>query len=386
MALGSRHLRDTTHVTLKTRVLSVGRRRATRCFAGVVVAAALAGTPVTAAEAASSFGAPGASLVSTVLLGGRLAPVSQASTRARAPSTVTDPIVGDWDRTSGGAPAVATMTLSAGVYTEKAKTPWRVEGASCDVPPGTTIATFQKVGIRAYAGQHELWYLSNCSFDKWASMTLTLSTDGTTLTERFYNESSVLTKVAVIPSQGSVNGFSATTAKDPYSVAERQMLAEIPARAVLPASASPVCTLQAAAANQVNNSTGLLIIWTIAPSAQFIHEASAQRLVGAQLADTYLAGLLKKSKSLYLAALQADRVPVQGSAGLDSWWGVEVRSISTTGGLMTFQIAATATTSTITWSNVSGVSSSASQAMAPEALANLLYYSKSIAVLTGSTT
>jgi hypothetical protein len=183
-----------------------------------------------------------------------------------------------------------------------------------------------------------------------------------------------------------VNGFSATAAKDPYSVAERQMLAEIPALAVVPASGSRVWTLQAVAANQVQNSTGLLIIWTIAPSAPFIHEASAQGLAGAQLADTYLAGLLKRSKNLYLAALQADRVPVQGSVGLGSWWGVEVRSMSTTGALMTFQIAATATTSTATWSNVSGISSSASQAMAPEALANLLYYTKSIAVLPGSTT
>jgi hypothetical protein len=183
----------------------------------------------------------------------------------------------------------------------------------------------------------------------------------------------------------TVNGFSVTTATSPYEVAEHEMLAHLPEHVVVTSSGTPTCALQASAAHEVQSGSGLLIIWTIVPSAQFIHEASAQREAGAGVVDAYLAGLLKSSKNLYLASLQADRVPVQGP-DLASWWGVEVRSISTTGSLMTFQIGSTATTSTTTWSNVFGVSTSASQAMAPEALANLLYYSKSIAVLTGSTT
>jgi hypothetical protein len=186
----------------------------------------------------------------------------------------------------------------------------------------------------------------------------------------------------------TVNGFSVTSVSTAYEVAEHQMLMHLSAHAVVsaaPTQSAAVCTLQASAANEVQNGAGLLIIWTVAPSAQFIHETSSQRLGGAQVVEQYLTSLLKSSRNLYLAALQADQVPLQGP-DLASWWGVEVRSISTTGSLMTFQIATTATTSTTSWSDVPGVSSSASQAMAPEALANLLYYTKNIAVLPGLTT
>jgi hypothetical protein len=299
--------------------------------------------------------------------------------RSVAPS---DPIVGEWDVTYG-APAVVTMALTGGVYTETAKTPIELTGgSSCSLPPGTVIATFSQIGPRSYSGRHGLWFQSNCSFASYASFRLTLSANGLTLTSTLGNgEHELFHKIATI-----INGFSATDAQDPYSVAERQMLGEIPGRAVVSGSGSPVCALHAAAANQVQNGAGLVVIWTVAPSAAFIHEGSARRLAGAQIVTTYLAGILKRSKSLYLAALQADPVPAQGSGDLDSWWGVEVRSISTTGTLMTFEVAATATTSTTTWGGVPGVSSSASQAMAPKALANLLYYTKNIAVLPGTTT
>src|ERR1019366_8025668 len=52
----------------------------------------------------------------------------------------TDPIVGDWN-VSYGAPAVVTMTLSGGSYTETAKTPLQVTGGPCYLPVGTIIAT-----------------------------------------------------------------------------------------------------------------------------------------------------------------------------------------------------------------------------------------------------
>ncbi len=177
-----------------------------------------------------------------------------------------------------------------------------------------------------------------------------------------------------------VNGFSATIAKDAYSVAERQMLVKLPRYTVVKSSGTPVCTLQASAATKVQN--GLLISWTIAPSATFLHENSAGRRADAEVVQKYLLGLLSESKSVYLGILRADRVPLQSNVDLASWWAVRVQSVSTTGSLMTFQVANTATTSTISWTNVFGVSSSASEAMAPEALAGLLYYTKNIAIIS----
>jgi hypothetical protein len=174
-----------------------------------------------------------------------------------------------------------------------------------------------------------------------------------------------------------VNGFSATSAKDAYSVAERQMLMKLPKVSMVVVSGTPVCTLQASAATKVRN--GLLISWTIAPSATFLHMSSAGRRAAAQVIEKYLMGLLARSKSLYLGVLRADRVPLQSNVDLANWWAVRVQSVSTTGSLMTFQVANTATTSTISWNNVFGVSSSASEALAPAALASLLYYTKNIA-------
>lgn len=182
----------------------------------------------------------------------------------------------------------------------------------------------------------------------------------------------------------TVHGFRVTNSHDAYSVAVRQMLAKVPGSAVVPASGAPVCVLQAVAAEQVKKGAGLLIIWGIAPSSQFIRGTSAAQRAGAQVVERYVRGLLTSSWNTYLAALKADRVPLQGRADLANWWGVRVESRSTTGLLMTFQIAKAGTTSTMTWSNVVGVTSKGAAA-APEALASLLYYTKKIAVLPGST-
>ena len=124
------------------------------------------------------------SLLALVLMAGVIAiPLSGSITRshAAAAAPTIDPIVGDWNVTYG-APAVVTMTLSGGVYTVTAKTPVRVTGSSCDLPIGTILATFSSIGGNAYSGQHGLWYTSNCSFGFWDSMSLTLSSDGNTLT------------------------------------------------------------------------------------------------------------------------------------------------------------------------------------------------------------
>jgi hypothetical protein len=225
----------------------------------------------------------------------------------------------------------------------------------------------------------------------WVSKQLTLTATRTRSVVEFADASAgdtewgaALDAVSLTVQSETVNGFAVASSNDPYSVAVRQMLAKVPESAVVPASGVPVCTLQALAAEQVKNGAGLLIIWTIAPSSQFISETSTTRQARAQLVEQYLTDLLTRSRSLYLAALQADRVPLQGSADFANWWGVRVESRSTTGANMNFQIAKAGTTSTITWGNVVGVTST-SAAAAPEALASLLYYTKKIAVLPGST-
>ncbi len=223
----------------------------------------------------------------------------------------------------------------------------------------------------------------------WVHMAIPVKATGPKSTVEFVDATksgnahgSVLDTVSLTAQSETVNGFTVTASSGPYSLAERQMLAKIPGHAVVPASGTPVCTLQAAAANQVQDGAGLEIVWGISPSVQFIHGTPTAQQAGAKLVDQYLTGLLNSSKSLYLAALQADRVALQGSNDLASWWAVRVQSTSATGSLMSFQIAKSGAASTITWSNVPGVSSQ-SAALALKALANLLYYSKNIA---GSTT
>jgi hypothetical protein len=81
-----------------------------------------------------------------------------------------------------GATSTVSMTLSKGVYTDKAKTKVRVVGSSCDLPAGTVIATFSQTGSSTYAGEHGLWFTSNCAWDMWTNMTLSLSRDRNTLT------------------------------------------------------------------------------------------------------------------------------------------------------------------------------------------------------------
>jgi choice-of-anchor C domain-containing protein len=179
-----------------------------------------------------------------------------------------------------------------------------------------------------------------------------------------------------------VHGFAATNSSDPFSTAERQMLAKLPGHFVLPANGAPVCSLQPIAAEQVDNGGGLLIIWGITPSAQYIREASAAQKAGAKLVQSYLEGLLTSSRDLYVDALKADRVPLVGGSNLATWWGVRVQSTSTTNVLMSFEISRSGTSSWIAWNNVFGVTS-INQSLAPQALANLLYYTKSVAVLPG---
>ena len=165
----------------------------------------------------------------------------------------------------------------------------------------------------------------------WVAQGVTVTSTGTRSVVKFADASTPVSNcgaavdgVSLTAAPETVNGFTATGTNDPYSVAERQMLAKLPGHTVVPSTGTSVFALQAVAANQVQNGAALQIVWTIAPSAAFVHETSAARLAGAKLVEQYLTGLLTNSKDLYLAALQADRVPLQGTADLATWWGVLV--------------------------------------------------------------
>jgi hypothetical protein len=94
--------------------------------------------------------------------------------------STSDPIVGDW-RVTYGSPSAVTMSLSNGRYTETAKTPVQVVGASCSLPAGTVIATFESTAPQKYSGRHGLWFTNNCLFARFTPISLTLSGDHRTL-------------------------------------------------------------------------------------------------------------------------------------------------------------------------------------------------------------
>ena len=175
-----------------------------------------------------------------------------------------------------------------------------------------------------------------------------------------------------------VNGFIAANLSGSFGTAESSMLTKIPGNASVPASA-PDCRLTAYEANQVQGGSGLQLVWTASTSSRFLHEAAAARLAGATTVEDYLVSMLKNSMSIYSAALQAERVPEQGSQDLANWWGVDVQTTSTTGSLMSFEVVVTKDGTTASWTNIPSVLSTAGQSMAPDALANLLYYSKNVA-------
>lgn len=181
-----------------------------------------------------------------------------------------------------------------------------------------------------------------------------------------------------------VNGFSVTASKDPYSTAVRHVLSKLPAHSVIPSPARPACVITAVSANEVLRSRGLQIVWNIAPTQHYLAESPSARLVSVKTVVGNLTGLLQHIRQLYLATLYGERVPPKGNGDVSSWWAVRVQSVSTTGALMYFQVAASGATTTSTWANVYGVKGAASQANATDALAHLLYYSKAVASGTGS--
>jgi hypothetical protein len=82
-----------------------------------------------------------------------------------------------WDVTYG-APSIVKISGANAMYEVVATTAVRVTGTTCDLPPGTVLATFSGAG-RSYVGKHGLWH-RDCSFSEWTDMTFVLQ--GGTLT------------------------------------------------------------------------------------------------------------------------------------------------------------------------------------------------------------
>jgi hypothetical protein len=190
--------------------------------------------------------------------------------------------------------------------------------------------------------------------------------------------SASLSLVSSVSKVSTINGFKAANLTGPYGTAEASMLKRLPGMAKVPSSA-PDCTIQASAANQVGGGAGLQLVWTAAPTAAYLKKTSSARVTAGDTVEQYLTNLGTKSMNLYSAALQSARVPEAGAHDLANSWSVEVQSISTTGSLMSFSLAISKAGVVPTWTNVPGVPSAASKAMAPTALANLLYYAKTVA-------
>lgn len=134
--------------------------------------------------------------ISLVLIEVALLAALLSSSAGASAEPVQDPIIGDWI-VKYGAPATVTMTLADGVYTEKAKTPVRVTGSSCNLAAGTVIATFKQATPGTYAGKHGLWSTSDCSFSSWTDTAFKLNSDGNTLTAKIGQgfETTTFTKV-----------------------------------------------------------------------------------------------------------------------------------------------------------------------------------------------
>ncbi len=180
---------------------------------------------------------------------------------------------------------------------------------------------------------------------------------------------------------GSVNGFATNLPNSPYGSTAKQMLSKLPKTVVVMSSGAPLCLLQANEAVQSGNDKGLIIIWSVEPTSYYLGLASGQREGAAKVVENYLYYLEAHSRALYLGDLRADRIPLQGTADLSSSWGIRIDSRSTLYQTMGFQVAEQSlpqTSVTTTWGNVPGTSRSSS---ATEALSNLLYYTKKVAVL-----
>ena len=192
-----------------------------------------------------------------------------------------------------------------------------------------------------------------------------------------------------------VNGFSVQVTDVPvplsgtYGKAELQMLAKIPGKATVTAQGSAVAALTASTASQSSAGTGLVITWVEAPTSSFLQGSPAQQAAGAKAVQQYLSMLLTSSYTAYQAALAAQRIAPGGTAPFSKSWGVRIEGVSTGGKLMTFEVSEANPPTGATIYSEAGVptfSGSLTAATASAALRDMLYYTKSIAAVSGSTT
>jgi alpha-tubulin suppressor-like RCC1 family protein len=119
-------------------------------------------------------------------------------------ATDVDGLAGDWYY---GARALVNIAFANGNYSVVATGPVRVSSGSCDLPPGTHMATFSGSG-GSYSGEGGMWRASDCSFLGWTTMTLTL--DGNRLVGVLENgDEAVFTKAVVafrdsVPTPGQI--------------------------------------------------------------------------------------------------------------------------------------------------------------------------------------
>ena len=73
------------------------------------------------------------------------------------------------------------------------------------------------------------------------------------------------------------------------------MLSQVPTRAVVPASGQTLSVLTAVGVTLQVAAPGLELVWNIAPSAQFVKEATGAQRTGAQVVQEYLTELLATS-------------------------------------------------------------------------------------------
>ena len=151
--------------------------------------------------------------------------------------------------------------------------------------------------------------------------------------------------VTITTLQTQVNGFTVWNGSGLYQVAERQMLAKVPGAMVLPSSGTPLAFLYPLAVDEGKDNTSTRIRWTIAPSGAFLSENAVARVASAKKVTQSLVSLLNQTYGVYVAQLQADRLPQRGG-DFAQQWTVEVQSLSTTGETMYFQVGAQGPTST----------------------------------------
>ena len=152
------------------------------------------------------------------------------------------------------------------------------------------------------------------------------------------------------------NGFSLLPAlgapvasASPYGMAERQVLAKLPASYTISSAGVPIASIHASSATQQPGGVGVLLTWGISPSPQFLKASSAQEATYSGVAEKYLVSLLSTAHSDYLSALQADRIPPSSAkTPLSSWWGVKVKATSTTNSPISLQITEAALPATTT--------------------------------------